>query len=107
MVPARSTAEITLDDGVCALELATIKLEPALEMNGSKPVFGHAWSEIQDGQKWLTSDAALAGIQQPVHYVRGGVLKNAGLSFKLGLLNLTNSVSIHGLELSNWRGRRL
>jgi transglutaminase-like putative cysteine protease len=67
----------------------------------SSGAFGHAWSEIYDGGQWLTSDAALAEIAQAVHYIRAGVLENESMSFRLSLLGLMDSVSIHHLVLSN------
>lgn len=81
---------------------ARIVVGTAIIVNDGKPAaFGHAWSEIYRDAQWVIADAALVGIEVPVHYIRGGVVEDESISFTFGLFGLTDAVSIHRLRLSN------
>ena len=49
--------------------------------------FGHAWSELKEGNEWRVADAALAGTEV-VGYIPLGALTNESASFTLDLAQL-------------------
>jgi hypothetical protein len=48
---------------------------------GGYAAYGHAWSEVRDEGRWVVADAALAGLNAPVHYLPLGVLEQEGPGF--------------------------
>lgn len=47
--------------------------------------FGHAWSEVREGDLWVVADAALLGEPGTVRYVPMGVVEEEGLGYAMGI----------------------
>ncbi len=63
-----------------------------LESNSGLYAFGHAWTEIHDGERWTIRDATLpdagAGVQQ-LRYLPLAVLDDEGPGYFMSMLNMT------------------
>ncbi len=47
--------------------------------------FGHAWSEVLEGDRWVVADAALIGEKGAVRYLPMGVVEDEGLGYGMAI----------------------
>jgi transglutaminase-like putative cysteine protease len=47
--------------------------------------FGHAWSEVREGDHWVVADASLLGEKGDVRYLPMGVVEDEGLGYGMGI----------------------
>jgi hypothetical protein len=50
--------------------------------------YGHAWSEVQEGGKWVVADAALAKVPASIRYLPFGTLGDEGPGYMMDLSTL-------------------
>lgn len=58
--------------------------------DGQPAAFGHAWTEIKEGDAWTLADAALAEMSEATHYIPLGVLEDESAGYVMGLARLMN-----------------
>lgn len=52
--------------------------------------YGHAWTELEDGGRWVVADAALLRQQAQVRYMPLGLLIDEGPGYSLDLVRISN-----------------
>jgi transglutaminase-like putative cysteine protease len=52
--------------------------------------YGHAWTELEEGGRWVVADAALPGQQAQVRYMPLGLLIDEGPGYSLELVRISN-----------------
>lgn len=69
------------------------------EAGGRPASYGHAWTEIHDGDAWRTADATLAGDPSVRAYLRVGRVREEGPGFGLALIGLLQSLRVEAVEV--------
>jgi hypothetical protein len=62
-----------------------------LSKNGAYASYGHAWTEVLEGGRWVVADAALHGETAEVRYIPYGVLADEGPGYMLGVARLSGA----------------
>lgn len=70
-------------------------------IDGNALTFGHAWTEIHDGKRWVLADATqIEGVDR-IYYIRASSLTNEGIGFGLAMLTTLSDVGVSRVVLSN------
>ena len=69
---------------------ARVALGLAIVLEGERvQAYGHAWTELREGERWVVADAALRGDGLRVRYLPFGVLADEGPGYGLSIASLT------------------
>ena len=52
--------------------------------------YGHAWTEMQEGGKWVVADAAMLEMAASVRYIPMGLMEDEGMGYVMSLAGLSN-----------------
>lgn len=70
-----------------------------LAQGGDYQAFGHAWTEVHDGRRWLVADATASPALEPAAYLPLGVLEDEGPGYAMALGRLSRVAWIERVEV--------
>jgi len=70
-------------------------------MDGNARAFGHAWTEIHDGKRWVLADATQIEAVDRIYYIRASSLTNEGIGFGMAVMTILSDVGVSRVVLSN------
>jgi hypothetical protein len=72
-----------------------------LVLDGRPQTFGHAWSEIHNGETWVLADATGVEGEQRVYYIREGALADEGMGYQWSMVEAFKDLGVSRVKLSN------
>jgi len=72
--------------------------------DGRARAFGHAWTEIHDGEAWRRFDATRPPERLGIYYLRTGELENEGTAHMMAIFQTMSRSVARRIELSNVAG---